>query len=238
MSPVKELLGKPESLSKPELSSSMHMPITLLERFLFLASEVEMPYEGYSKTALFKMIYISGPLSSDKDKCIILDKIYGVLMRKEDDQLKNICRKILRSVNLEDEGTQNVFSPFFYYFPELREKYKINVINCWDHAVGYWNVFKLWDDELPKECMTTLDLSWRKIDDDSVKLLASSLREMENLEYLSLSGNKIGDDGAKYIVESLREMENLEILYLNGNNIGNEMKIFIGKIFPNVYVYI
>ena len=100
--------------------------------------------------------------------------------------MKNICEKIVYSVNLEDRGTRKLFSPFFYYIPKLREKYIIKVLDYWKRAIEYkyWNVFKLWDDELRKDNIT-IDLNGYYIGDDGAKLIAESLKGMKNLQLLS-----------------------------------------------------
>ena len=77
--PAKEELNIPESLIN---MSEDDLKTALFKRYMLLAKEMEMPCEEYNDTSLFNMIYISGPLSSDKDKCIILDKIYGALLNK------------------------------------------------------------------------------------------------------------------------------------------------------------
>ena len=89
-------------------------------------------------------------------------------IKEQNELLKNICEKIVRSVNLEDEGTRKLFSPFFYYIQDLKDKYKINVLDYWKRAIEYkyWNVFKLWDNELPKDNITDLDLNGYYIGDD------------------------------------------------------------------------
>ena len=88
---------------------------------------LKMPDDEFSEFLITKLnnlddcmdiskIFPSEALSSDENKCIILDKIYGVLGIKDDDSikeqnevLKNICRMIFNLVNLEDEVTRNFF---------------------------------------------------------------------------------------------------------------------------------
>ena len=224
--PAKEELDIPESLIN---MSEDDVKTALFKRYMLLAKEIEMPSEKYNDTALFNMIFISGPLSSDNDKGIILDKIYGMLAREEDESIKkqnelleNICEKIFNSVNLEDEGTKILFSPFFFYFPKLIGK-NMKLIDYWKRAIEYkyWNVFKSWDGVLVKEEKTRLDLSRNNIGPDGAKHIAWSLGDLKNLQYLDLKWNKIGPDGAKDIVESLKKMKNLTTLNLSGNNIGD-----------------
>ena len=164
---------------------------SIIEELIEIYTILEMSDDEFSEFLISKLnssncddiskMLISGSLSSDENKGIILDKIYGMFARKEDDSikkqnelLKNICMKIFNSVNLRDEGTKRLLSPFFYYFPELKEK-KIDVIDYWMNAVkyNYRNAFKLWDSELLKEEMTELNLSGYNIGPVGVKLIAS-----------------------------------------------------------------
>ena len=168
-------------------------------------------------------------LLSVNNKCIILDKICGMLARKEENEqikkknelLMNTCRRIFLSVDLRDKGIRMLFLPFSYYFPELKEE-NMEPIDYWNNSVryNYRNAFKLWDRKLQKEEMVKLNLSGYAIGLVGAKLIAESLNDMKNLKTLNLNNNNIEDDGANLIAESLKEMNNLEALYLGGNKLG------------------
>ena len=77
--------------------------------------------------------------------------------------------------------------------------------------------------------LTSLNLSWVKINDKPCQSLAKALEQNETLQFLDLSHNQISSEGVLALGKALEINSTLQSLDLSRNEIGSEAAVALGK---------
>lgn len=150
-----------------------------------------MRNKNVENSNIFKTIYFSEPLQTNEQKKKILNKILESIAqdtKSTNNILEGITVSILETVNLNDNGTKELFLPYLVYLDGLSDS---EIIKCWKRSLTVGvesDIDRVWLPKMKKRKLSELGMEMISIPLKRKLNAFETLSALDSLESLELMG--------------------------------------------------
>lgn len=181
--------------------------------------------ENIDKSNILNSIYFSKPIQTNEQKIEVLREIFESIAENNTQEgieiLKGITISILETVELNDQGTRNLFDFYFVYFDCLTDS---EILKCWKKSLETDDdqyVYQVWKLRVQNIKTTEIEFDLTSIKRSRIQSFFETLSGIESLENLKFKGRLMNENISDFAegLNILTHLKKLEMHQIRSNEV-------------------